>query len=254
MTATSRFLRILPVLALAATLSGALCLQAATPASPLVAAQAKLNHKQYRNVSVAVENNIATLSGTVDLYYQKADAEKRVRKVAGVAAVRNLIQVGGPAISDAVLETKLQKQLAYDRVGYGNMFNAIGLRVSSGVAYLNGHARTPYDKDSALTLVAYTPGVKEVVDSVEVDPVSGFDDHTRFAVARAVYGFPTLSKYAMDPAKPIRISVQNGHVQLFGTVDSVQDKNVAYMEANRVPGVFSVTNHLEVAGASTERQ
>ena len=74
------------------------------------------------------------------------------------------------------------------------------------------------------------------------------DDQIRMEVARAVYGYPTLNKYAIDPAKPIRISVQNGHVELYGMVDSQADKETAYIRANGVPGVFSVKNYLQVAG------
>ena len=74
------------------------------------------------------------------------------------------------------------------------------------------------------------------------------------AVARAAYGSSDeLQKYAIDPAKPIRISVQNGHVELSGVVDSQADKDMAYMKANQVPGVFSVKNDLQVVGASTEK-
>jgi osmotically-inducible protein OsmY len=72
------------------------------------------------------------------------------------------------------------------------------------------------------------------------------------ATARAIYGYPSLNKYAIDPAKPIRISVQNGHVELYGTVDSQADKETAYIRANAVPGVFSVTNYLQVANQPTE--
>jgi osmotically-inducible protein OsmY len=54
----------------------------------------------------------------------------------------------------------------------------------------------------------------------------------------------------MDPAKPIRISVQNGNVTLYGVVDSLMDKEVAGIRANSVPGIFKVTNDLRVAGGS----
>jgi osmotically-inducible protein OsmY len=54
----------------------------------------------------------------------------------------------------------------------------------------------------------------------------------------------------MDPAKPIRISVQNGHVTLYGVVDSEMDKDVAGIRANTVPGIFKVTNDLKVASGS----
>jgi len=226
--------------------------QQENPASSAAAAQ--LNKKQFRDVQVTVENGIATLKGSVALFEYKADAEKHVRHAKGVTAVRNLIEVAGPSIPDQELQAKLVEKLEYDRVGYGNMFNAISVNIQNGVATVGGHARTDVDKDSALALVATTPGVKDLVDTIEVDPVSMMDDQTRLAVARAVYSFPTLNKYAIDPAKPIRISVQKGNVELYGMVDTQADKDVAFVRANSVSGVFSVKNYLQVANQPTEHQ
>jgi hyperosmotically inducible periplasmic protein len=217
-------------------------------------AAAKLNKKQFRDVKVAVDNSTATLSGTVDLYEYKIDAEKRILHAKGITAVRNLIEVAGPSISDQELQAKLGEKLAYDRIGYGNTFNAITLGVQNGVVTLSGHARTDVDKDSALALVSTYPGVKDVVGEIEVDPVSLMDDQTRMAVARAVYGYSSLNKYAIDPAKPIRISVQNGKVELYGIVDTQADKDVAFLRAKGVPGVFSVKNSLQVANQPSEVQ
>lgn len=216
-------------------------------------AQGKLNKSQFKDVKVSVDNNgIATLTGSVSLYEYKKDAANRVHKAKGVNAVRNDIQVSGQTVSDEELKKKLSEKLTYDRVGYGNAFNAIAMNVENGVVTLGGHARTDMDKDSALALVSTYPGVKDVVDDIEVDPTSIMDDQTRLAVARSVYGYPSLNKYAIDPAKPIRISVQNGHVELYGVVDSKADKDAAYLRANSVPGIFSVKNYLQVAGQQSE--
>ncbi len=217
------------------------------------AIQARLNKKQFQNVKVSVANGVATLSGTVDLYEYKADADKRTHKVKGVNAVRNEIQVAGSNVSDDELKQKLLEKLEYDRVGYGNAFNSISLNVQNGVVTLGGHARTDVDKDSALSLVSTYPGVKDVVDDVQVDPVSIMDDQIRVKVARAIYSFPTLNKYAIDPGKPIRISVQGGNVELYGVVDSKADKDAAGIRANGVPGVFSVKNYIQVANESNEK-
>jgi hyperosmotically inducible protein len=150
-----------------------------------------------------------------------------------------------------VLEAKLVKAISYDRVGYGTTpFNAISVQVQDGTATLSGHAYGPVDASSALALAASTPGVKSVVNEVRVDPVSMMDDRSRLQLFRTIYGFPTLSKYAIDPAKPIRISVQNGNVTLYGVVDSQMDKDVAGIRANSVPGIFKVTNDLKVASGS----
>lgn len=218
------------------------------------AAQARLNKAQFKNVQVNVgANGIATLTGTVSLYEYKADAEKRISKVKGIVAVRNGIEVAGPSVPDQELQSKLIDKLQYDRVGYGTTtFNAISVGVRNDVVTLGGHAYDYVDRDSALAMVSTYPGVKDVVNDIEVDPTSIMDDQIRLQVAHAVYGYPTLNKYAINPAKPIRISVQNGHVELYGVVDSQSDKETAYIRANSVPGVFSVKNYLQVAGQPSE--
>jgi len=242
----------LPQVSLAAGRNSGAIAQAGESSPAASDAESRLNKKQFRDVKVSVDNGIATLTGTVDLYEYKADAEKHVRHARGITAVRNLIEVAGPAIPDADLQTRLVEKLQYDRVGYGNTFNAISVKIENGVAILGGHARTDLDKDSAVALIATSPGVKDVVDEIEVDPTSISDDQTRLQVARAVYGFPSLNKYATNPAKPIRISVQNGHVELYGMVDSQADKETAFLRANGVPGVFGVKNYLEVANQPGE--
>ena len=250
LTLTGFLLSLSPACFAAASSSGSMAQQDAAE----IAAAGRLSKSQFKDVKVAVDNNgIATLTGTVSLYEYKADAEKRVRKAKGVAAVRNMVEVSGPNVSDNELKARLAEKLVYDRVGYGNLFNAITLGVQNGVVTLGGHARTDVDKDSALALVSTYPGVKDVVDEIEVDPVSIMDDQTRMAVARAVYGYPTLNKYAIDPAKPIRISVKNGNVELYGVVDSQADKDVAGLRANGVAGVFSVKNYIQVASQPAEK-
>ncbi len=217
------------------------------------AAAARLNKKQFRNVKVTVDNGIATLTGTVDLYEYKMDAEKRVLNTKDIAAVRNEIEVAGPSISDQKLQAKLAEALTYNRVGFGNVFDAITVSVKDGVAFLGGHVHNYLNLNPALGLVASTPGVKGVVDHIQVDPLSSMDDRIRVEVARAIYGFPSLNRYAINPARPIRIAVQNGHVELYGMVDSQADKNVAGIQAKTVPGVFSVENDIQVANKPSEK-
>jgi osmotically-inducible protein OsmY len=216
--------------------------------------RAKLSKSQFKDVQVNVDSNgVATLSGTVGEYENKADADKIVHKVKGVSAVRNDIQVSGPDVPDAQLQKTLIGKISSETIGYGNMFDAISISVQNGVVTLSGHAHDYPNRDSALAVASTTPGVKDVIDDISVDPVSPMDWQIRLAVARAVYGFASLNRYAMDPEKPIRISVQNGHVELYGVVDSEADKNAAGIRANSVPGVFSVENDLQVAGQPSEK-
>jgi osmotically-inducible protein OsmY len=213
-----------------------------------------LNKSKFKGVQVSVQNGVVKLTGTVDVFDTKEDADKRVHRTKGVVAVDNEIQVAGPSVPDSVLRDKLGRAIQYDRVGYGTTaFNAIGVSVQDGVVTLSGHAYGPVDADSAVAVAANTKGVKDVVNDIQVDPVSPMDDRIRIAVFRSVYGFPSLNKYAIDPGKPIRISVQNGNVTLYGQVDSQADKDAANIRANAVPGVFHVTNNLQVAGKAPEK-
>jgi osmotically-inducible protein OsmY len=210
-----------------------------------------LDNKRFSNVKVDVQGGEVTLTGTVDTYYDKEDADKKAHHRKQVKGVQNNIQVGGPTVEDSVLRGKLSEKLAYDRVGYGTTaFNAITIGVQNGVVTLGGVAYNPTDKASALSVVENYKGVKDVVDNIEVAPTSPNDDRIRLSAARAIYGYPSLNKYSIDPAKPIRIVVVNGNITLVGVVDSQADKDTAGLRANGVPGAFKVTNDLQVEGAS----
>jgi hyperosmotically inducible protein len=244
--------------------TAALALALLLPTAPLVAqdkaadaaiqsdVQHTLDSKRFADVHSDVKNGIVTLTGSVDVYATKEDAEHKIHHKKGVVAVHNMIdvQAGGTAgeVPDTQLRDKLAEKLAYDRVGYGTTaFNNFTIGVQNGVVTLGGTAYGPTDKDSAVSLVSHYPGVKDVVDNIEVAPLSPNDDRIRLATARAVYGYPSLQRYAIDPAKPIRITVVNGNITLNGVVDSQADKDAAGIRANGVPGAFKVTNDLQIA-------
>ena len=253
MTATrNSFMGRLVGTALAVGLMGTMLL-AQTPASARydnqvqTAVTQKLAAKsQFSNVKASVEDGIVTLTGTVDLYQAKLDAAKLARKTAKTQGVRNLLTVAGPNVPDAQLEQKLAKKLRYVRVGYDNTFDYFALGVKDGVVSVEGQDRTGVGRDEALFDIANMPGVKDVIDNVSVAPVSQFDDGLRLRALRAIYGDNVLSKYATDPARPIRIIVTNGHVTLYGSVDSQMDKTVAGLKAGQLFGAFSVDNKLQV--------
>src|SRR5450631_1038117 len=205
---------------------------------------ASKNH--FSNVKASVEEGIVTLTGTVDLYQSKLDAAKLARKTAKAQGVRDLLTVAGPNVPDAQLEQKLAKKLRYVRVGYDNTFDYFALGVKDGVVTVEGQDRTGVGRDEALFDIANMPGVKDVIENVSVEPVSIFDDGLRLRAERALYRDTVLIKYAMDPARPIRIIVTNGHVTLYGSVDSKMDKDIAGLKANQLFGAFSVDNKLQV--------
>src|ERR1700746_2631405 len=192
------------------------------------------DNQKYKNVKSTVQDGIVTLTGTVDLYQDKLDAAKTAKKIKNAQGVRNLITVAGPAVTDAQLTEQLSRKLYYDRVGwYDSAFNYFTLNVKDGVVTLGGQTYNDVGRDSALALVQRTEGVKDFVNEVKVSPVSMFDDSIRRHAVRAIYGASALNKYAINPARPIRIIVDNGHISLYGTVINQMDKEIAGIRANR---------------------
>src|SRR5262249_50676985 len=125
----------------------------------LVAAQLE-KKDTFQSVTAQVDDGIVTIKGTVPLYIDKLNAEKRVRKVKSVDGVRNHVQVGGAAIADSEVRENLSNKLRYDRIGYGIVFNNLGVAVEQGVVTITGNVRDYADRDSAIAIVSTTAGVK----------------------------------------------------------------------------------------------
>jgi osmotically-inducible protein OsmY len=210
-----------------------------------------LKTKRLKAVTGQVSNGVVTLTGTVDDYQDKLDAEKKAKKVARGATIQDNIQVGGPAVPDEELGRKLAGKLSIDGLNPNlTQFEFFSLNVQNGIVTLSGFAIDPAEKDWAMGEVGTAKGVKGIVDHIQVAPPSPNDDRIRRAVAAAIYGYPIFTKYAIDPVKPIRILVLNGNVTLAGSVNSQSDKEAANIRANGVGGVFKVTNDLQVQGAN----
>jgi hyperosmotically inducible protein len=219
-----------------------------------IQAELQNSFKKYKDVQISVKNGIVDLEGTVPDFATKEALDEKAHRTKNVVAVRNKLKIAGAGdITDAQLQQKIVQKLQYDRVGYGNAFNAISVNVQNGVVTLGGNALGPVAANSAVSLASHFPGVQDVINNIQVNPVSIMDDRTRRQVYRAVYGFPSLNKYALDPAQPIRITVVKGNVILEGVVLSEADKNTAGIRANTVPGVFKVTNNLQVSNGSNEK-
>ncbi len=205
---------------------------------------------QFKDVRASVLDGIVTLQGTTPTLQQKLDAAKAARKQEHVKSVRDLVEVAS-TVPDSQLRDNLLKQLTYANYGYGHVFDAFMVGVKDGVVTLSGEAWEPYDHSTAVAIVQTTPGVKALVDQVKVAPVSNFDNDLRLRLVRAIYGYSPLSQYGLDPAAPIRIVVDNGHVSLYGTVDNKMDSQMAFMRASQVFGAFSVQNHLQTANTTS---
>ena len=154
--------------------------------------------------------------------------------------------VNTETVPDLKLQAKLQQEMIDNRIGYDAVFDYLTANVRDGIATISGEVRLPVDKQVALATVNNTEGVKGVVDEIRVSPASFTDDRIRFAELRAIYGDSILGRYGIDPKRPIRIIVNNGHVVLDGWVQSTMDRTIAGIRANQVFGAFSVKNNLTV--------
>src|SRR6266403_256881 len=138
------------------------------------------------------------------------------------------------------------QQAVSNKIHDAKQLQNVQASVEDGIVTLTGDTYNDVARDSALAIVQRTPGVKDVVNEVKVLPTSIFDNEIRVRTARAIYRDSVLGRYAIDPVDPIRIVVDNGHVTLYGTVQSQMDKNIAGLRASGVFGAFSVDNKLAV--------
>ncbi len=130
---------------------------------------------------------------------------------------------------------------------YYGVFDDLAFRVDGDSVILMGKVTNPTLKSDAENAAKHIEGVNRVVNEIEVLPPSPMDDRIRMAEYRAIYGDPVLStRYGFRSIPPIHIIVDNGHVTLTGVVANEADKNLIGIRANSVPGVFSVTNDLQV--------
>jgi len=129
---------------------------------------------------------------------------------------------------------------------YFDVFDYIAFRVDGSTVTLLGQVVRPSLKSDAENAIKHIEGVEKVDNQIEILPPAPMDDGLRIRLYRAIYGYPALEKYALGVQKPIRIIAKNGRVTLEGVVDNETDKNLAGLRANGVPGIFSVTNNLQV--------
>lgn len=149
----------------------------------------------------------------------------------------------------AQAEQRLQKEVRHQLLLLPRLsvFDNLAYRVDGYTVTLLGQVTDPVEKSDAENAVKHVEGVEKVDNQIEVLPLSPMDNDIRRQLFVAIYGYPSLQKYAMPVVKPIRLIVKNGHVTLEGVVDSESDKNTVEIRAKGVPGVFSVTDNLQVA-------
>lgn len=137
---------------------------------------------------------------------------------------------------------------------YYYIWDQVGIYVRDGHVELTGAVTEPFKKADLGRLVARAPGVTGVTNEIKVLPPSPMDEHLRRQVARAIFAYPPLTRYAAGPLPSIHIVVDNGHVTLSGTVATENDKQLAGIRANGAGLNFGqVVNNLEVEHPSAKR-
>lgn len=190
-------------------------------------------------IGVAVKNGIVTLSGQVDSYSKKLIAEKAAKKVAGVKAVAEDIQVGiMPAsgrtdteIAEAVLNALKWHSAVMDE--------KIKIKVEDGNVKLEGEVEWDYQRTSIRSSIINLVGVRSVVNLINVRPkIAPSEIQQKIKAA--------FQRSATIDAEKITAEVFGTKVILRGHVRSFAEKEDAETAAWNAPGVTSIESNLEI--------
>lgn len=174
---------------------------------------------------------------------------KSVLALAAVAAFALPAAAAPPtAGSDIARESigqHVQKELV--TLPFYGVFDNLAYQVEGDTVTLYGQVVRPTTKTSAEKRVSRIDGVRNVVNRIEVLPLSPNDDRIRAQAYRQIFRTASLYRYAMGANPSLHIVVNRGHLTLEGVVANRADSQLAYMAARQIPGVFSVTNNLRLA-------
>lgn len=190
-------------------------------------------------IGVKVTKGVVTLTGTVDTYYKKSEAEKAVKKVHGVKAIVEEITVrpgDSKNINDSYLAAKILD------VFKSNFFipdKNILVFVEKGWVTLEGNVSWNYQKEAAKNAVALLDGVRGISNRITTKSERK-DIVKRNAIEKA------LSSNAALEDDDIHVLVKDNDVTLSGLVKSLWDKEESERIAWKAPGVWSVSNEIIV--------
>jgi hyperosmotically inducible protein len=160
------------------------------------------------------------------------------------AAISPVAAKSDTPTNNANMVRKIRKELV--TLPFYGVFDNLAFNYEGGVVTLYGQVSRPTLKKDAGRVVERVAGVDQVVNKIEVLPLSGFDDRIRLAVYRAIYRQPGIDRLSFQAVPPIHIIVKNGNVTLEGVAPNKGDATRAFIAANGVPGVFSVKNNLRI--------
>jgi len=192
------------------------------------------------HVGVAVTNNVVTLTGSISSYAEKIAAERAVKRVVGVRAVANNLEVR-PAVPAKRNDTEIAQAAVNALLWDIQVPNeAITVRVAEGWLTLEGKVTYHFQKDSAERAVRHLLGVRGVTNLITVKPsVQPIEVKSRIEAA--------LRRNAELEARGIQVEALDGKVTLRGKVHTWTERDEAERAAWAAPGVSEVEDHLLVS-------
>ena len=192
-----------------------------------------------KGILIKVDNGVVSLQGTVPHFSDRWTAEEVTKRVAGVRAIANDIEVKIPRPgerSDSDIASAAANALKWHFALESTDIQPI---VKQGWMTLSGHVSYGYQKSVAESAVRYLLGVKGVFNDIEVRPeVEATDVRQKIQSA--------FQRQASLDAKDIKVNVDHSTVVLQGTVHSWREKDDAAIAAWAAPGVTKVENKLQV--------
>lgn len=166
-------------------------------------------------------------------------------RLLGAAAVVMTIAAAAPAAAQDGVDTRIASDISRQIRQYPQLtiFDYVSGRVDNGVVTLTGKVTMPFKRDDIGRRASGIRGVREVLNEIDVLPVSPYDEELRRRIARAIYGHSAFWQYGARANPPIHIIVERGHVTLTGVVHSNVDRMLARSLATGF-GELSVTNDL----------
>lgn len=191
------------------------------------------------DIGVIVKNGIVTLTGHVSNYSQKSAAESAAMRVEGVKAVVEEIEVCFPSIinkTDVEVAEEAINALKWNTIVPSEK---VKVKVENGNVFLDGQLDWQYQKTSAKDAISSLLGVKSVVNRITLaSPIKASEVKSMIKKA--------LERAARIDANNISVEAKDHEVILKGEVHSWVEKEEAYRAAYKVPGVWTVKNHIIV--------